>query len=151
TGRRIAEVSSAQGQYVLYPLEPGTYEIKVEKQGFKTFALSGVVIDVSATVVRNISLEVGAAAESVSVSADADVVETDSPSIQSTITRRQIEELPLNGRDFNQLILLAAGSVDNNVGGGTDFGSVALNGNRTYGNGYLVDGMPNNNSFQNTS
>jgi hypothetical protein len=151
TGRRVQEVSSAQGQFVLYPLDPGAYNISIEKQGFKTYALNGVAIDVSASIVRNISLEVGATSESVSVSADADVIETDSPSVQSTITRRQIEELPLNGRDFNQLILLAAGSVDNSVGGGTDFGSVALNGNRTYGNGYLIDGMPNNNSFQNTS
>ena len=89
--------------------------------------------------------------QSVSVAAESASIETSSPSIESTITRQQIEELPLNGRDFNQLVLLAAGSVDNNVGGGTDFGSVALNGNRTYGNGYLIDGMPNTNSFQGTS
>src|SRR5205823_14786458 len=78
-------------------------------------------------------------------------IRTDSPAIEATIVRRQIEELPLNGRDFNQLVLLSAGSVDNNTGGNNDFGLVSLNGNRTYGNAYLVDGTPNTNSFQGTA
>jgi hypothetical protein len=102
-------------------------------------------------VARNVTLEVSGIGQSVTVSADAAAMATDTSSVESTIVRRQVEELPLNGRDFNQLVLLAAGAVDNSVGGGTDFGAVALNGNRTYGNDYLVDGMPNNNSFQNTS
>src|SRR5437868_9241048 len=89
--------------------------------------------------------------QSVSVAAESAAIETDSPAVAATIVRQQIEELPLNGRDFNQLVLLSAGSVDNSVGGGTDFGSVALNGNRTYGNAYLVDGTPNTNAFQGTA
>jgi TonB-dependent Receptor Plug Domain. len=151
TGQKITEKTTVQGQFVVYPLPPGLYDVTIKKEGFNTFTISGLKIDVSQSAIRNISLEVGTTTQSVSVSTEAAVIETESPSIQSTITRRQIEELPLNGRDFNQLVLLSAGSVDNNVGGGTDFGSVALNGNRTYGNGYLVDGMPNNNSFQGTS
>jgi outer membrane receptor protein involved in Fe transport len=151
TGQRVTEATNGQGRFVLYPLPPGVYDITARKTGFSAFTLSGVKIDVSQSVVRDISLEVGAITQSVSVAADAVSIETGSPAIQSTITRQQIDQLPLNGRDFNQLVLLAAGAVDNNVGGGTDFGSVALNGNRTYGNSYLLDGTPNNNSFQNTS
>jgi hypothetical protein len=151
TGQKLAKKTTTQGQFVLYPLPPGIYNLTAQKTGFAMFTISGVKIDVSESVVRNISLEVGATTQSVTVAAESAAIETSSPSIQSTITRQQIEELPLNGRDFNQLVLLAAGSVDNNVGGGTDFGSVALNGNRTYGNAYLVDGTPNTNSFQGTS
>ena len=151
TGQHIAEKTNSQGQFVLYPLPPGVYNLTAQKTGFSTFTISGMKIDVSESVVRNISLEVGAMTQSVTVAAEAASIETSSPSIESTITRQQIEELPLNGRDFNQLVLLAAGSVDNNVGGGTDFGSVALNGNRTYGNAYLVDGTPYTNSFQGTA
>jgi Carboxypeptidase regulatory-like domain/TonB-dependent Receptor Plug Domain len=151
TGQRLTETTNAQGQFVLYPLPPGVYNVTLQKAGFSNYAIDGVRIEVSSSVVRNVQLEVGSTGASVTVSAEATSMQADSSSVESTIVRRQVEELPLNGRDFNQLVLLAAGAVDNSVGGGTDFGSVALNGNRTYGNDYLVDGMPNNNSFQNQS
>ena len=87
--------------------------------------------------------------ETVIVSATTASVVTDSPAVESTIVREQIETLPLNARDFNQLVLLSAGAVESAYGG--DFGGVALNGNRAYGNGYMLDGTPNNNPFQNTA
>jgi hypothetical protein len=151
TGARVTETTNQQGQFVLYPLPPGVYGITLRKEGFSTVSLDGLAVGVSESVVRNFSLTVGAVSENVSVSASLAAVSTDAPSVESTVGRQQIEELPLNGRDFNQLVLLAAGAVDNNVGGGTDFGSVALNGNRTYGNTYLVDGTPNRNLFQGTA
>jgi hypothetical protein len=151
TGQKITETSNSEGNYVLYPLPPGSYNITAQKDGFATLALDGVTIDVAQSTVRNLKLQVGAITQSVSVAAEVETVQTDSPAVEAIIVRRQIEELPLNGRDFNQLVLLSAGAVDNATGGNNDFGSVALNGNRTYGNGYLVDGVPNTNSFQGTS
>ena len=151
TGLKLTESTSVRGQFVLYPLPPGNYKITLEKIGFNTFEIPSLKLDVSQSLIRNVSLALGTSSQSVSVVSETAALETESPSVQSTITRRQIEELPLNGRDFNQLVLLSAGAVDNNVGGGTDFGSVALNGNRTYGNSYLIDGTLNNNSFQNTA
>ena len=151
TGQKISETTTSEGRFVLYPLPPGTYDVTVQKEGFSSFTISALKIDVSESVARNISLQVGAMAQSVSVTAESAAVLTDSPAIAATIVRQEIEELPLNGRDFNQLVLLSAGSVDNSVGGGTDFGSVALNGNRTYGNAYLLDGTTNTNVFQGTS
>ena len=91
TGQKVTETTNHQGQFVLYPLPPGIYDISVQKTGFSAFTISGVRINVSETVVRNVSLELGAMAQSVSVTADAATITTDSPSIQSTITRRQIE------------------------------------------------------------
>jgi hypothetical protein len=151
TGQQVVETSNAEGRFVIYPMAPGLYTITAQKDGFSTFTMSGVQVDVSESVVRNISLRVGDLSQSVSVTAESAAILTDSPAIAGTIVRQQIEELPLNGRDFNQLVLLSAGSVDNNTGGNNDFGSVALNGNRTYGNAYLVDGTPNTNSYQGTS
>jgi hypothetical protein len=151
TGQKIGEKTNSEGNFVLYPLAPGRYDITAQKDGFATLSIEGVTIDVAQSIARNLRLQVGAITQSVSVGAEVETVQTDSPSVEATIVRRQIEELPLNGRDFNQLVLLSAGSVDNNTGGNNDFGSVALNGNRTYGNGYLVDSVPNTNSFQGTS
>jgi hypothetical protein len=75
---------------------------------------------------------------------------TESISVESTIIREQIESLPLNGRDFNQLVLLSAGVVPN-IYSGYGFGAMASNGNREYGNDYLLDGVPNNSVYQNLS
>ena len=90
------------------PLPPGVYNITVTKEGFSAFVISGLKVDVSASLSRNITLEVGTISQSVSVTAEAAIMQTDSPSVASTIVRQQIEELPLNGRDFNQLVLLSA-------------------------------------------
>jgi hypothetical protein len=151
TGQKVVETTGTEGRFVLYPLPPGLYTITAQKDGFSAFTISNLKIDVSESVSRNIALQVGGVSQSVSVEAEAAEIQTDSPAIASTVVRQQIEELPLNGRDFNQLVLLAAGSVDNDTGGNNDFGSVALNGNRTYGNAYLVDGTPNTNAFQGRS
>ena len=151
TGAERASRSNSEGIYVLYPLAPGIYQITVESPGFRTERLEDLRVDVGAALVRNVKLEVGAVEQQVVVSADVAPVLSQSASLESTIIREQIESLPLNGRDFNELVTLAAGAVDNNVGGGTDFGAVAVNGNRAYSNDYLLDGTPNNNLFQNRS
>ncbi|MBI4903130.1 MAG: TonB-dependent receptor [Acidobacteria bacterium] len=151
TGLRVAGSTNGEGNFVLYPLPSGTYDITAHKEGFSTFTIERLTISVSESVTRNITLQVGGVNQSVSVTAENAALTTDSPSIQATIDRQQIEDLPMNGRNFNQLVLLSAGSVDNATGGNNDFGSVALNGNRTYGNSYLVDGTTNTNAFQGTS
>ncbi len=151
TNQKRVEKTNGEGRFVLYPLPPGVYDITVTKDGFSAFVISGLKMDVSASLSRNITLTVGTMSQSVSVTAEAAIMQTDSPAVATTIERQQIEQLPLNGRDFNQLVLLAAGSVDNSTGGNNDFGSVALNGNRSYGNSYLVDGTPNTNVFQGTA
>src|SRR5579883_1852731 len=109
TGQKVIETSNGEGHFVLYPLPPGLYTITALKDGFSTFSIEGVKVDVSEAVVRNITLQVGNLSQSVSVAAEAASIQTDSPSVEATIVRQQIEELPLNGRDFNQLVLLSAG------------------------------------------
>lgn len=151
TGAERTSTTNVEGGYVLYPLAPGFYEMTIQAPGFRAERLEHLRVDVAAVLTRNVTLEVGAVEQQVVVTADTVPIFTQSPSVESTILREQIDTLPLNGRDFNQLVTLAAGAVDNNVGGGTDFGAVAVNGNRSYSNDYLLDGTPNNNLFQNRS
>jgi hypothetical protein len=146
TGIVTPAASNGEGLYVLYPLPPGTYAISVDAPGFRAERIEGVMVDLEAVLSRDVRLEVMAAQrETVVVTATSPVV-SESPSVQSTMVTEQIQTLPLNSRDFNQLVILAAGAVENSYAG-HDFGSVAVNGNRAYGNDYMLDGTPNTNPF----
>ena len=150
TGIVTRTASNGEGLYVLYPLPPGTYAISFEAPGFRTEKIEGVIVDLEAVLSRDVRLEVMAAQrETVVVTANAPIV-SDSPSVESTMVTEQIQTLPLNSRDFNQLVLLAPGAVESAYAG-YDFGSVAVNGNRAYGNDYMLDGTPNTSLFQRTS
>ncbi len=153
TGWKTTATSSPEGQYSLYPLQPGIYALNVEKIGFRAVSIERLQVYASDNVVRNVAMQVGGVAETVTVSATSEAATLDhTPSVQSTITREQIEDLPLNGRDYNQLVFLAAGAVDyKDSSNNYDLGSVALNGNRSYSNEYSVDGVSNNYSYQNVS
>jgi hypothetical protein len=144
--------TNREGLFGLPSLAPGTYLVKAEAAGFKTLTRSGVKLDVRQAARLDLVLEVGQVSESVEVSAQAAPLVTESPAVESTVTEQQIRAQPLNSRDFNQLVLLAAGAVDNiNSGNGRDFGAVAANGNRSFSNDYTVDGAPNNDLYQGLS
>ncbi|MBI4874776.1 MAG: TonB-dependent receptor [Acidobacteria bacterium] len=152
TGIERGAESNGEGNYVLYPLQPGVYRVTVQAPGFRAEQVDQIRVDVSAVLTRNFRLEVGALEQVVAVSAETAPMLVQTASVESTIIREQIESLPLNGRDFNTLVLLAAGAVENiNSGNGKDFGSVAANGNRAFSNDYLLDGTPNNDVFQGRS
>lgn len=151
TGAVMTEKTNSSGTYVLYPLPPGTYTVTAEAAGFRTQRVETVSVEVASIQTLNIKLEVAnQQKEVIVVSASNAAIVSDSPSVEATISRAQIDALPLNSRDFNQLVLLSAGAVDN-AGGGGDFGAAALNGNRSYGNGYQLDGVSNQNPFTGTS
>ena len=151
TGAQRSTTSNQEGQYMVYPLPPGIYQLTAGVTGFQTERVDGIRIDVADTVLRNITLQIGQIEQQVTVSAEATPTLTQTASVESTIVREQIDSLPLNGRDFNQLVLLAAGAVDTNNGGNHDFGGVAVNGNRSFSNDYLLDGTPNNDVYQGKS
>jgi hypothetical protein len=150
TGSDSPETTNASGAYVLYPLPPGTYTITAEAPGFRSERIEKIPVEVGAVLTLDLHLQIAPTTqETIVVNATSVPIVSDAPSLESTIVRGQVESLPLNSRDFNQLVLLAAGAVEKV--GSSDFGSVALNGNRAYGNDYLLDGVTNTNPFQNTS
>lgn len=129
------------GYYTVPLLPPGQYRIHVEQDGFKTVTRSGIVLEVDQRAEINFNLEVGAVTEQIEVTADAVQLNTVEASQGQVIENQRIVDMPLNGRNYNQLALLSAGTVQA-VGG--RFGGFSSGGMRTTQNNFLLDGADNN-------
>ncbi|MBL8203043.1 MAG: TonB-dependent receptor [Blastocatellia bacterium] len=131
------------GEFVIPELPLGFYTIEVGKTGFQTARVNDVEVVVSTNTAVNLQLRVAAVTETVEISAESVVrIDTASTALTGIIGPKQVQELPLNGRDFRQMIQLTPGVA------GT---STSINGSRTRGNNYQIDGADNNDAFQNTS
>jgi hypothetical protein len=151
TGRQHSTTTNGDGQYVLYPLATGTYDIQATLDKFQPHDIRGLRVNVADVIVRNIVLTLGQSTEHVTVVGNVSGLQQ-GPSVASVINAEQVVNLPLNGRDYNQLVLLAGGAVENiGSGNGRDFGAAAANGNRAFSNDYLLDGAPNNDIYQGRS
>ncbi len=92
-------------------LPPGHYSVKVEKGGFKTVTQTGLALDVAGQLVVNPTLEVGSATQEVTVTGEAPVVNTTTSTLGGLVNDQQIAELPLNGRNYEDLTLLQPGVI----------------------------------------
>lgn len=110
TGTQFKVNSSGSGAYVVPSLGSGFYTVTVEAAGFKKAVIQDVKLDVGVPATVNITLEVGAASESVVIQGGGEVLQTQSASISTTITGRQITETPLTSRDALDLVLLLPGT-----------------------------------------
>ena len=133
------------GNYVLPALNPGNYSISAELPGFKRFVREGVVLQVSQVGRIDIRLDLGSVEETIEVTAAAPLLETETSGRGSIIDRQKIVELPLNGRDYNQLAALAPGVVPSTPRlAAVNFkGAFNVNGNRVFNNVFLLDGVDN--------
>ena len=152
TGLARSAITNETGSYVLPDLPVGPYRLEAALSGFRTFAQSGIVLQVGSNPVINVSLEAGQVAETVEVQADAALVETRATGIGQVIDNVRVMELPLAARNVQQLIILSGASV----GGGaqnsprnypTDIISVA--GGLPNGLTYLLDGGTHNDPYGN--
>ncbi|HYT18716.1 MAG TPA: TonB-dependent receptor [Candidatus Polarisedimenticolia bacterium] len=149
TGLTRNTKSGSDGAYSFTDLPLGTYSIHVTHAGFKAETQTGIVLHVNDSLVVNVNLKVGAVSESVTVEASPVAVETTSGELTGLIQASQVSELPLNGRNFMQLITLVPGvapaeafSVTNKgLKGASD---VSVSGSPSNGNQWLVDGANNN-------
>ena len=146
-------LSNETGNYVIPALNPGTYSVSAEITGFKKFLQEGIVLQVNQVARIDISLQVGQIADTVQVSASAPLLEADTSSRGSVIDQKKIVDLPLNGRDYNQLALLSPGVLPGTPRlAAVNFkGVLNVNGNRTFNNVFLLDGVDNisySNSFR---
>jgi len=143
-------VSDASGNYVISPLPVGTYTVKAELTGFKTFVQEHIQVQVDENRRVNIVLEVGPLAESVTVAGEHAQVDTRTGTLREVVDSRRIVELPLNGRNPLQLQLLVAGAGGRAGQGQAQNDSVSINGSRTNSNNYALDGADNHDPYFNT-
>ena len=111
TGLVRTVVSNETGSYVLASLPTGPYKLEVALPGFRTYAQSGIVLEVNSNPVFNVTLEVGQVTETVEVQANAALVETRTVGVSQLMETRQILELPLNGRNVTELITLSGAAT----------------------------------------
>ena len=154
TGLVRTVVTAADGSYVLPNLPIGPYQLKVTLQGFNTYVQEGIVLQVSTNPQINITLEIGALSEQVTVTANSTMVETHSTGIGQVVDNQRVIELPLNGRQATELIFLAglatsapAGDLNTNKNYPTVTISVA--GGQANGMTYIMDGGTHNDPFNN--
>lgn len=154
TGVVIHTQTSSTGDYTVPYLNPATYKVAVMATGFQKSVSNDFTLAVDQQARVNIVLKPGAVTEVMEVQASAVALNTDNSAIDSLITQRQVEELPLNGRNFVQLLLLGEGAVT--VGGeqGTmrqgQGNAISINGGRPESNNYTLDGLVNTDTSLNT-
>ena len=138
-------VTNDTGRYFIPSLKPGVYRVAASLSGFATHVNSAVTLQVNEITRLDIALTVGDTKEQVTVTADAPVLEADTSNRGAVIDQRKIVELPLNGRDYNQLATLSPGVLLatprlQSIG---FKGAFNVNGNRAFQNAFLLDGVDN--------
>ena len=135
--------SNASGVFNLPDLPPGTYQLEIEKTGFKKLIKPDVVLRVQDAVEIDFEMAVGLATESITVEGGAPLVNTESATVSTVINRTFADNLPLNGRTFQTLIMLTPGVVVTPTSF-DDQGQFSVNGQRADGNYFTVDGASAN-------
>jgi hypothetical protein len=149
TGLTRTVTSNDMGEYVAPDLPNGNYQISVKQANFKEAVINHVELHVASTALVNIQLQVGNNSEQITVEANTIQVQTDSAQLGEVVQSAQVQDLPLNGRNFVALTQLQPGvaaarsydAVGKGLKGGVDF---AVNGNSMDNNLFLVDGANNN-------
>lgn len=150
TGFSRTTTTGPDGSYVLPELLPGTYTVTVEARGFNKYAENGVILRVDMPATVNIRMKVGAAAETVSVSAEAPLLNTTDNSVGQTMDSASIENLPLPAENTVLLLSLEPGVAfngENLLQDDYDTRAGMVNGERSDQNNISLDGVSNNNEF----
>lgn len=155
-------VTGTDGSYELPNLPLGPYKLEVSAGSFSNYVQTGIELHVADNVLMNVTMQIGAINQQVQVAASAVMVATQETSISEVVDQRRIVDLPLNGRQATDLILLSGGSgVAPTVASGSrsiasthDYVSadpVSISGGQENGNNYLLDGGDNNDSHSNVN
>ena len=142
TGLERSATTTATGSYRITELPIGDYKVTVSAAGFKTTVQDAQVV-AGGVIHADFKLTVGERTETVEVQGSAPLIDL-SPNLNNYVDRQKIEEVPLNGRDFNSLLAITPG-VQRSPGGG--FLAVSINGARTTSNNYFIDGLYNNDRY----
>ncbi len=164
TNREVKVQTNQEGFYSILSLLPGRYRVSVSQNNFKTVQQE-IRLEVAQTAVLNFALEAGPVSETVTVTAEAPLVEAGSSAIGEVIDGREATDLPLNGRNVLELARLtpgvtqgvpggfatgAGGNAETYRNGNTGGAALSVSGQRTQANNFLLDGVDNNESLVNT-
>src|SRR5215468_8949961 len=149
--------TSSVGDYVFVNVKPGNYNVTIKVTGFKNAAAENLRLNIEATLRQDFKLEVGTSEQTtVNVTADSQMVQTVNVTTGTVVSSKLIEDLPIIGRDFTNLLRVQAGATQvqgssqlywAQHGLNTDYASVSINGSRTESVSYLVDGVSDNDQF----
>ncbi|HXY24621.1 MAG TPA: TonB-dependent receptor [Candidatus Acidoferrum sp.] len=144
-GTPFVATTNDSGEYFAGPLRIGRYTVSVEKEGFKTAVAGPVELKVQDRLAVDVTLQVGAAAEKMLVTATELHLETETSDLGQIVDSRRVSTLPLDGRNYAQLALLGAGVAPSEPGSrvSASYGFSA-NGARALQNNFLLDGIDNN-------
>ncbi len=142
TGEARTVSTTEAGRYSAPFLTPGRYEVTAKQGGFTDVVVKEILVEVGQNVVIDVSMPVKAAEESVTVTSEAALVETEKFDVSQNINTDQVENLPLNGRRWDNLALLTPGASED---GG--FGGISFRGINSLYNNNMVDGADNNQAF----
>ena len=153
TGVTRTVLTDDSGGYRALSLPIGPQEVKAEKTGFKAAVRTGVNLAVGQEAVVNLRLEIGDVIQQVTVTADAPVVNTTTASVAGVVNEREVKDLPLNGRSFDNLLTLNPGAINfsamKSAGTTTSNGSTfTVAGRRTSENLFLLNGIEYTGSSQ---
>ncbi|MBF8300922.1 MAG: hypothetical protein HW394_1292, partial [Acidobacteria bacterium] len=155
TGFTRTVVTEGNGVYSMPNLPTGPYRLEVSLQGFRTYEQTGIVLQVGATPTINASLGVGNLEETVSVEAAAPLVDVRSSGISEVVENERIVELPLQGRQVTNLIVLAGAAVNTGDVSGqrnrADSVAISVAGGLRTGVAYVLDGAMHNDPYDNTN
>ena len=137
--------TSSDGSYLIPELPIGTYTVTVELSGFQKSVITGVKVDVATERRIDATLKPGAMNQQVVVEGETlPQVETANDNLGGTFEDKQVEDLPINGRDYTKMLIMVPGAAGEPNGGGDSPGSFGLfsaNGNRGRANNFLLDGQ----------
>src|SRR5262245_35351298 len=159
TGVETPSKTNETGNYIFVGVQPGLYTLKVELQGFKSMETKGLQIGVNQTVTQNFKFEVGGVTETVEVTFESPMLNATTAELGTVIEQRVVEDLPLNGRNFTQLLTLTPGATpvstsqnrsigccEGNVGlPGSGFSDASFHGQQNRSKLYFFDGIINTN------
>jgi hypothetical protein len=143
TNIRHETTTNTSGEYYLGNLPPRSYRIEIAKTGFRTLVKPDVVLHVQDALQLDFEMTIGSVSETVAVEAGAPLVNTTSGTVSTVIDRTFVDNLPLNGRSFQTLIMLTPGTVVTSTTF-NDQGQFSVNGQRTDANYFSVDGVSAN-------
>ncbi|HEX8090464.1 MAG TPA: carboxypeptidase regulatory-like domain-containing protein, partial [Blastocatellia bacterium] len=142
TGLRREVMTNTEGLYRLLSLPVGDYDVTIEKQGFATLKRAAVKVQVGQKVTLDVQVGAAGASETVNITSEAPIVETTRTQVSSIVNDRAVANLPTNGRNFIDFVLLTPG-VTRDV----RTGDISFGGQRGTLNSLQIDGADNNNTF----